>query len=71
MCVSPFIIGPESHHLSTLVTHSILVDLTDVTNANSKLVDVVTFADVDAEDNSVVQIMKFGRITRPKFWLSF
>ena len=33
----------------------------------SKLVDVVTFADVDAEDNSVVQIMKFGRITRPKF----
>ena len=21
MCVSPFIIGPESHHLSTLVTH--------------------------------------------------
>ena len=43
-------------------------------DAKSKLVDIVTFADVDAEervDNSVVQILKFGKISRPKFWLSF
>ena len=61
-------IGPESDHWECLsVTHSLtpscLVNLIDVTlaceDANSKLVDVVTFADVDAEDNvgnSLLQI---------------
>ena len=53
--------------LATLVTHSVtdsrLIDLIDVTlaceDANSKLVDVVTIADVDDEDrvgNSLLQI---------------
>ena len=59
--------------LATLVTHSLtnscLVNLIDVTlacqDANSKLVEVVTVADVDAEkrvDDSLVQIwkLKFG-----------
>ena len=59
--------------LATLVTYSLtnscLVNLIDVTlacqDANSKLVEVVTVADVDAEkrvDNSLVQIwkLKFG-----------
>ena len=59
-------IGPS---LATLVTHSVtdsrLVDLIDVTlaceDANSKLVEVVTVADVDDEDhvgNSLLQIWK-------------
>ena len=52
-------IGPKSDHwlplsLTNSVTHCSLVDLIDVTlacvDANSKLVDVVTDADVDAED---------------------
>ena len=53
--------------MATLVTHSLnpcrLVDLIDVIlaceDANSKLVEVVTVADVDAEDhvgNSLLQI---------------
>ena len=49
--------------MATLVTHSCLVDLIDVTlafeDANSKLVEVVTVADVDAEkrvSDSLVQI---------------
>ena len=59
--------------LATLVTHSLthscLVDLIDVTlafeDANSKLVEVSTFAGLDAEkrvDNSFVQTwkLKFG-----------
>ena len=50
-------------------THSCLVNLIDVTlaceDANSKLVDVVSDADVDAEDhvgNSLLQIwgLRFG-----------
>ena len=55
-------IGPESDHCKPLsITHSLtnysqsrLVDLIDVTltceDANSKLVEVVTIADVDADD---------------------
>ena len=48
-------IGPESDHCLPLsLTHSCLVNLIDVTlmceDANSKLVEVVTVADVDAED---------------------
>ena len=56
-------IGPESDHwecfsltpeLTNSLTHSCLVNLIDVTlaceDANSKLVEVVTVADVDDED---------------------
>ena len=55
--------------VSNSLTNSCLVDLIDVTlaceGASSKLVDVVTVADVDAEkrvDDSLVQIwkLKFG-----------
>ena len=57
-----FFIGPESDHclllslthwLTDSLTHSCLVNLIDVTlvceDANSKLVEVVTVADVDAD----------------------
>ena len=51
--------------VSNSLTNSCLVDLIDVTlaceGANSKLVDVVTVAEVDAEkrvDDSLVQIWK-------------
>ena len=44
-----------THSLTDSLTHSCLVNLIDVTlackNANLKLVEVVTVADVDAEDN--------------------
>ena len=66
------IIGPESDHwlclsvtnwLTNWLTDSCLVDLTDVTlaceDANSKPVEVVTVADVDAlkrVDDSLMQI---------------
>ena len=63
--------------LATLVTYSLtnscLVNLIDVTlacqDANSKLVEVVTVADVDAEkrvDDSLVQIwkLKFGHTSK-------
>ena len=67
-------IGPESDHweylsVTPLVTHSCLVNLIDVTlafeDANSKLVEAVTVADVDTEDhvgNSLLQIweLTFG-----------
>ena len=63
-------IGPESDHwqclsLTDSLTDSCLVNLIDVTlaceDANSKLVEVVTVADVDDEDrvgNSLLQIWK-------------
>ena len=58
------IIGCPCHHTNSL-THCRLVDLIDVTlacvDANSKLVDVVTVADVDDKDhvgNSFLQIWK-------------
>ena len=70
--LSLFFIGPESDHWECLsvtnsLTHSLtdcrLVNLIDVTlaceDANSKLVEVVTVADVDDEDrdsNSLLQI---------------
>ena len=75
-------IGPESDHWQCLsVTHSLthslthccLVNLIDVTlaceDANSKLVEVITVADVDAEDhvgNSLLQIweLTFGPKTK-------
>ena len=71
-------IGPESDHclllslthsLTDSLTHCSLVNLIDVTlaceDANSKLVEVVTVADVDADDhvgNSLLQIweLRFG-----------
>ena len=65
-----FFIGPESDHWECLsVTHWLtnccLVNLIDVTlaceDANSKLVEVLTVAHVDAEDhvgNSLLQILK-------------
>ena len=74
-------IGPESDHwLCLSLTHSLpnccLVNLIDVTlacqDAYSKLVEVVTVADVDAEkrvDDSLVQIWKLTFC--PKFELLF
>jgi len=54
-----------SNSLTNSLTHSCLVNLIDVTltreDANSKLVEVVTVDDVDAEDhvgNSLLQIWK-------------
>ena len=54
-----------SHSLTHSLTNSCLVNLIDVTlaceDANSKLVEVVTVADVDDEDrvgNSLLQIWK-------------
>ena len=68
--------------MATLVTHShtncCLVDSTHVTleceDANSKLVEVVTFADVDAVDhvgNNLLQIyeLRFGPKTKLLFRL--
>ena len=69
-----FFIGPESNHclpksLTHWLTNSCLVNLIDVTlaceDANSKLVEVVTVANSDAEDhvgNSLLQIweLMFG-----------
>ena len=54
-----------THSLTNSLTHCPLVNLIDVTLAcedtNSKLVDIVTVANVD-DDNSLVQIwkVKFG-----------
>ena len=71
--------GTRVRSLATLVsdylTHYSLVDLTDLTlaceNANSKLVEVVTVADVDAEDrvDSLVEVLNlnFGRDFEPWF----
>ena len=54
-----------SYSLTNSVTHSLLVNLIDVTlafeDANSKLVEVFIVADVDDEDrvgNSLLQIWK-------------
>ena len=68
--------------MATLVSHSLtdfcLVDLIDVTlaceDANSKFVDVVTVADVDAEDGvgkSLLQIwmLRFGHKAKVLFRL--
>ena len=73
----PFLFtGPESDHWECLsLTHSLtpIVNLIDVTlaceDANSKLVEVITVADVDAEDhvgNSLLQIweLTFGPKTK-------
>ena len=74
-------IGPESDHCSPLslthsLTHSCLVNFIDVTLAcedgNSKLVEVVTVANVDDEDrvgNSLLQIweLRFGHKAKHLF----
>ena len=79
-----FFIRPEfDHWLPLSLTHSLtlwrLVDLIDVTLAcedtNSKLVEVVTVADVadeDRVDNSLLQIwkMRFGHKAKLLFRLS-
>ena len=59
------IIGYACHSLTDSLTHSCLVNLIDETlaceDANSKLVEVVTVADVDDENcvgNSLLQIWK-------------
>ena len=58
------------------LTHSCLVDLTDVTlapeDANSKLLDVISVADIDAQervDDSLVGFLKlkFGEELRLRF----
>ena len=60
-------IGPKSDHwLPLSVTHSCLVDLTDVTlafeDANSKCLDVVSV---------VVLMLNFGRNVEAEFWSKF
>ena len=51
----PFLMAPMKKYIR--LTHSCLVNLIDVTlaseDANSKLVMVVTVADVDAEDHAL------------------
>ena len=81
-----FFIGPESDHCLPLsVTHSLthsltdscLVNLIDVTlaceDANSKLVEVVTVADVDAEDHAgnsfLIRKLTFGHKAKLLFKL--
>ena len=58
-----------THSLTNSLTDSCLVNLTDVTlackNANSKLVEVVTVADVDAEDNVGNSLLQIWELT---FW---
>ena len=73
-----FFIGPESDHWECLsvtnsLTDSCLVNLIDVTlaceDAYSKLVEVVTVADVSDEDrvgNSLLQIWKLKFVHRAK-----
>ena len=61
-------IGPESDHwLCLSVTHSCLVNLIDVTlvfeDGNSKLVEVVTVVDVDAEDNVGNSLLQIWELT--------
>ena len=60
--------------LTNWITHSFLVDLTEVTlvfeDANSKLLDVVSVADFDAKecvDDSLFEILKamFGKDFKP------
>ena len=86
-CHSAIFIGPESDHwlclsltnsLTHPLTHSRLVNLIDVTlaceDANSKLVEVNSVADVDAQDrvgNSLLQIWKlrFGHKAKLLFRL--
>ena len=74
---SPIIIVHTCHYLTGSLSHSCLVDLIDVTLAcedtNLKLNEVVTFADVDAEDrvgSSLLQIwrLRFGQAV---VWLVF
>ena len=80
---SLIIIGPESDHWECLslthsLTHSCLVNLSDVTlaceDANSKLIEVIAVADVDNEErvgNSLLQIWKLrsGHIAKLLFKL--
>ena len=69
------IIGYACHSLTDWLTDCCLVNLIDVTlackNANSKLVGVVTVADVDAEDNvgnSLLQIWELTFVAPYQFW---
>ena len=56
-----------THFLTHSLTDSCLVNLIDVTlackNANSKLVEVVTVADVDAEDNVGNSLLQIWELT--------
>ena len=67
-----FFIGPESDHWECLsvtnsLTDSCLVNLIDVTlaceDANSKLVEVVTVAHVDAEDHVGKNLLQIWELT--------
>ena len=87
ICNLCIFIGPETDHwlclsltdsLTNSLTHSCLVNLFDLTlaceDANSKLVEVVTVAGVDAKDhvgNSLLQIweLTFGPKTKLFFRL--
>ena len=71
VCLVLIFIGPESDHwLCLSVTNSLrncLVNLIDVTlaceDANSKLVEVVTAADVDAEDHVGNRLLQIWELT--------
>ena len=72
------IIGYACHSLPNSLTHCRLVSLIDVTlaceDANSKLVEVLTVAHVDAEDhvgNSLLQILKLRFGHEVKFCSDF
>ena len=64
---SKVFIGPESDHWESLsVTHSCLVNLIDVTlvceEVYSKLVEVVTVADVSDEDRVGISLFQIGKL---------
>ena len=72
-------IEPESNHYLPFLTtnslaHCCLIVFNDVTlafeDAKSKLLDVVSVADVDAEERVGVEILKlmFGRDVEIEFW---
>ena len=56
-----------TNSLTNSLTHSCLVNLIDATlmceDANSKLVEVVTVADVDAEDNVGNSLLQIWELT--------
>ena len=56
-----------THWLTNSLTHSCLVNLIDVTlaceDANPKLVEIVTVADVDAEDHVGYSLLQIWELT--------
>ena len=78
--IFPLFIGPESNHwlclsVSNWLTPSCLVNLIDVTlaceDANSKLVEVVTVADVRDEDRVCCRFGSWGLMIKLNFCSDF